>query len=140
MGTGHAELWMNADQAKAHYDNTGTAMADVACGEDSIGIWYSGTLMPDADEIAIRRLRGSVLSGDWRNRGGHLELMAVLAVNTPGYPVRRPQARVASGMVQAMVAAGMVSPTRQKSAGHSVVDDAYKDRLVREALRNRVHN
>jgi hypothetical protein len=139
MGTGHAELWMNADEARAHYDNTGTAMADVVCGEDDIGIWYTGSLVPDADDIAIRRLRGSVLSGDWRNRGGNLELVAVLAVNTPGFPVKRPMVRVASGMPQAMVAAGMVH-RRKSTTGHSAVDDDYKERLAREALRNRVHH
>jgi len=144
MGTGHAELWMDAVQAKAHYDNTGTAMADVVCGEDTIGIWYTGSVIPDADEIAIRRLRGSVLSGDWRTRGGHLEMVAALAVNTPGYPVKRPMVRVASGMPQAMVAAGMVTDRTVKkstatSRSHRVVDDAYKDKVVRDALRNRVH-
>jgi hypothetical protein len=139
---------MSADQARAHYDNTGTAMADVVSGEDEFGIWYSGALLPDVDELAVRRLRGSVLSGDWRDRGGNLELIACLAVNTPGYAIRRPVVRVASGWPQAMVAAGMVSPIKRsvasksvaESTGHRVVDDAYKDKVVRENLRNRVHN
>jgi hypothetical protein len=144
MGTGHAELWMDATAAKAHYDNTGTAVMDVATGEDAYGIWFAGALLPDVDEIAIRRLRGSALSGDWRTRGGNLELVAVLAVNTAGFPVTRPVVRVASGWPQAMVAAGMLSETtiikETKSTGHRVVDEKFKDRVVRESLRNRVHN
>jgi hypothetical protein len=144
MGTGHAELWLNADAARSHYDNTGTAMADVICGEDQFGIWFSGAMSPDADEVAIRRLRGSVLSGDWRDRGGHLELIAALAVNTPGFPVTRPIVRVASGWPQAMVAAGMVTEHTIKkqpteAAAHRVAPESYQDKVVREALRNRVH-
>lgn len=148
MGTGHAELWQDAVAAKAHYDNTGTVAADVVVGEDEIGIWFAGALSPEMDEISIRRFRGSALSGDWRTRGGSLELVATLAVNTPGFPVVRPIVRVASGAPFAMVAAGMLSRTRQNqdkqdtatSTGHRVVDDAYKDKVVRDALRNRVHN
>ena len=93
MGTGHAELWQDANQARAHYDNTGTAVADVVCGEDEFGIWFSGAMSPDADEISVRRLRASALSGDWRTRGGNLELIDSLAVNSPGFPVKRPMVR-----------------------------------------------
>lgn len=148
MDGGHADIWMNAAQAKAHYDNATTAVADVVCGEDQYGIWFTGALRPDMDDIKIRRLRGSVLSGDWRDRGGRLELIAALAVNTPGYPVRRPMVRVASGLPQAMVAAGMIteqtikkdSPTvPATSTGHRVVDEAFMERTVRQSLRDRVH-
>jgi hypothetical protein len=146
MGTGHAELWQNMEQARAHYDNTGTAVADVVCGEDEFGIWYSGALLPDVDEMAVRKLRGSALSGDWRYRGAQLELLAALAVNTPGLPIVRPQLRVASGMPQAMVAAGMVTERtiqkemRHPSTSHRVVNEQYKDKVVRQALRDRVHH
>lgn len=143
---GHAELWMDAAQAKAHYDNVTTGVADVVCGDDDYGIWFSGALRPDMDDIKIRRLRGSVLSGDWRDRAGKLELIAALAVNTPGYPVRRPMVRVAAGLPQAMVAAGMISERTikksmqsTKSTGHRVVDEAFMERTVRQSLRDRVH-
>jgi hypothetical protein len=138
---------MDPVATRAHYDNTGTAVADIAAGEDQFGIWYNGSLQPDIDDVAVRRLRGSALSGDWRGIGGHYELVAALAVNTPGYSIRRPQARVASGRPLAMVAAGMVTPatirkqaTKPASTGsHRVVDDAYKNKVVRDTLRNRVH-
>lgn len=89
LGTGHAALSLGADAAKAHYDDTGTAVADIAVGEDPIGIWFSGALRPGVTEEQIRTLRASAVSGDWRNMQGNLELMALLAVNTPGFPVPR---------------------------------------------------
>ncbi len=140
MGTGHAELWQDANAARAHYDNTGTAVADVVCGEDEFGIWFSGAMSPDADEISVRRLRASALSGDWRTRGGNLELIASLAVNSPGFPVKRPMVRVASGWPQAMVAAGMVTARTIARkpisvASHRVANDA----AARAALRSKIH-
>lgn len=89
LGTGHAALSLSADAAKAHYDDTGTAVADIAVGEDEHGIWFSGALRPDVTPAQIRTLRASAVSGDWRAQNGHLELMALLAVNTPGFPVPR---------------------------------------------------
>jgi hypothetical protein len=43
------------------------------------------------------------MSGDWRRIGGNLELMAVLAVNLPGFPVLRTKALVASGATQTLL-------------------------------------
>lgn len=88
MGTGHAGLQENGTTAAAHYDNTGYAVADVVTGEDSFGIWFSGALRPDVTDEQIRALRGSGISGDWRRIGGNLELVAALAVNTPGFPIK----------------------------------------------------
>lgn len=103
MGTGHAATSLAAAPAAAHYDNTGTVVADVAVGEDSHGIWVAGRLRPDAD---VAKVRAMALSGDWRPISGRLELVAALGVNVPGFPV--PRARVASGEVTALVAAGAV--------------------------------
>lgn len=90
LGTGHAALSLGADATKAHYDDTGTAVADIAVGEDANGIWFSGALRPDVTPEQIRTLRASAVSGDWRAmQGTGLELMALLAVNTPGFPVPR---------------------------------------------------
>jgi hypothetical protein len=147
MGTGHAQLWQDSDAAKAHYDNTGTAVADVATGDDQYGIWYNGALRPNVDEVTVRNLRASALSGDWRQKGGHLELVAALAVNVPGFPVVRTQARVASGQEQALVAAGMVTPAvirktandTKPTAVHSAELSPRVEGMVRQALRDRVH-
>jgi len=147
LGTGHAEMWQNADSAKAHYDNTGTAVADVTIGEDKYGIWFAGCLRPDVGELTLRAFRGSALSGDWRQIGGHLELVAALAVNVPGFPVVRPKARVASGMEQSLVAAGMITeatvrktkPQDEATTSHSGEMPEKYERMVVETLRQRVH-
>lgn len=103
LGTGHADERMAHRPAAAHYDDTGTAVADVACGEDEYGIWIAGALRPGVTDEQVRALRGSGISGDWRRIGGALELVAALAVNTPGFPVMR--TFVAAGVQQSLVAA-----------------------------------
>lgn len=109
MGTGHAALNLGHRAAAAHYDNTGTAVADVVMGQDHIGIWFSGMVSPDATPEQVYRLRASgKVSGDWRNIAGGLDLVAALVVNTPGFSIPRPALAASGGRAQAMVAAGMV--------------------------------
>lgn len=107
-GGGHADTSLSIDDTRAHYDDTTTAFADVAVGEDAHGIWVAGALRPDVDDVTVRKVRASTLSGDWRPQGARLELVAALAVNTPGFPI----ARVASGQPVAIVAAGAHALTR----------------------------
>ena len=104
LAGGHASLEASAQQAARHYDDTGSAVADVHAGEDAFGIWVSGALRPGTSPEQIRALRASAPSGDWRPIKGSLELVAVCQVNVPGFPIAR--ARVASGQVMALVAAG----------------------------------
>lgn len=104
LSGGHADIRASAEQAVAHYDNTNSAVADVTAGEDKHGIWVAGSLRPDVTPEQLRVLRASAPSGDWRPINGHLELVAVCQVNVPGFPVAR--ARVASGAITALVAAG----------------------------------
>jgi hypothetical protein len=101
--SGHAELSASANAAAAHYDNTATLGAFVVAGEDDHGIWVHGVLAPGAD---VQKLKATPPSGDWRPVRGGLELVAVLHVNTPGFPV--PRSLVAAGGVQALVAAGVL--------------------------------
>lgn len=109
VGTGHAGLDAAASAAAEHYDHTGTAVADIAVGEDEHGIWCAGAVRPGVTDEQLRVLRASPPSGDWRPIGGALELVAALCVNVPGFPVPRVQARVASGAVPlALVAAGAI--------------------------------
>lgn len=109
LGTGHADrAQRDPALAAAHYDNTGTAVADVAAGEDAFGIWISGSLRDDIDIGRIAQLRASSLSGDWRPVDSGLEMVAVLAVNVPGFPIPRPAATLADNEVVSLVAAGVV--------------------------------
>lgn len=89
MGTGHASIKANAKGAVAHYDNTGSVVADVATGEDSFGIWFAGVLRPNLTDDQVSALAAAALSGDWRRTAAGLELVATLAVNVPGFPIPR---------------------------------------------------
>lgn len=91
MSTGHADEHADPRAAARHYDDTGTQAAYVTAGEDAHGIWVAGWVLPEVqqDPALMRRLRASAPSGDWRRIGGHLELVASLQVNTPGFPVAR---------------------------------------------------
>jgi len=104
LAGGHASIEASAYDAVKHYDDTASAVADVHAGEDEFGIWVAGALRPSAQPEQIRALRASAPSGDWRPIKGSLELVAVCQVNVPGFPIAR--ARVASGQVMALVAAG----------------------------------
>lgn len=89
MDTGHAADYLGHAAAAAHYDNTGTAYADVRVGEDAHGIWFAGAMRRTITDDQIRVAQASALSGDWRGVNGNLELVAALAVNTPGFGVYR---------------------------------------------------
>lgn len=105
LAGGHASLQASAEEAIKHYDDTQSAVADVVAGEDEFGIWVSGALRPDVTPSQLRAFRASAPSGDWRPINGRLELVAVCAVNVPGFPIAR--AITASGGVPgALVAAG----------------------------------
>lgn len=87
VGGGHAGPKMNIGATIAHYDNAGTCFALVHVGEDEHGIWFSGIAAPGATPEQVEQGLSAPLSGDWRNVGGNLELVAALAVNTPGFPI-----------------------------------------------------
>lgn len=109
LGTGHAALRLTRDAAVEHYDDSGTQAARVAAGEDEHGIWIAGAIIGELSEERVAELRASKISGDWRNVNGNLELVAMLAVNVPGFPV--PRVMVASADVDpmgwALVSAGV---------------------------------
>ncbi|QDP45511.1 capsid maturation protease [Microbacterium phage FuzzBuster] len=127
MGTGHAAARLRTAAATEHYDNTGTAVADVRAGEDRFGIWLAGSLRPDVTDEQVRALRASPISGDWRKVDGNLELVAALAVNVPGFPViPRPSGLVASGELMSLVATGIVLE-------EPVVEDARVDDRISDS-------
>ena len=88
LGKGHAPEFMKSAAAKAHYDDVRSCVADVNVGEDQFGIWVSGA-MRDVENSTSRELLAARLSGDWRRIQGNLELIGLLAVNVPGFPVPR---------------------------------------------------
>jgi hypothetical protein len=113
LAGGHAPLEASAHEAVRHYDDTASAFADVHAGEDKYGIWVAGALRPGTTPEQVRAARASAPSGDWRPIRNSLELVAVCQVNVPGFPIAR--ARVASGAVMALVAAGAQTLAKMKS-------------------------
>lgn len=129
-GIGHADPRMRASAATAHYDKLDSVMAYVAIGDDQFGIWYSGVIRPGVSDDDIDMLRAiGALSGDWRNDGSGLDLIAAVAVNTGGYPV--PAFAADNGVQMSLVAAGYVEPEVSIAEG----EDEFFERGVRKALR-----
>lgn len=123
LSGGHADTLDSVSDAQRYYDDTDSAVAYVAVGEDEFGIWFHGTLRPDAPPEHVYRLKAHGVSGDWRWIAGALELIAACCVNTPGFP--KVAARVASGRVVALVAAG-----GRPRAAPEVCGCGWQDRLI----------
>lgn len=134
LDTRHAGGDLSPAATLSHYEDTGTVIADVRAGEDAWGIWVAGAIRPTATAAQVRALRAAPISGDWRRIGGNLELVAALAVNVPGFGIPRPAGLVAGGVVQSLVAAGMLPPRLIKQPGTkgSLSDDdlMYLKRLA----------
>lgn len=124
LGGGHADLNLGMVATVEHYDNTTAAVAVVRAGEDEHGVWFAGSLVPGVSDERVAELRRSPLSGDWRRdqQSNSLELVAALAVNSPGFPI----SQVASGETIALCAAGMVVDM--------ATDDVTTDALVSEPV------
>jgi Family of unknown function (DUF6582) len=115
LGTAHANERWGVMPTRDHYDNTGLAAAVVNVGEDRHGIWVSGALTTNMTPEKIAELRASALSGDWRVVNGNLELIAALAVNSPGFPIYREQ----SGHAFSLMAVGVVDDTQEEPVTES---------------------
>ena len=131
LGTGHADKAYGVIPAVEHYDDTGTVVAVVNAGEDAHGVWVAGALVAGIEADRIAELRRSPLSGDWRRVDGNLELVAALAVNSPGFPVLHDDGDGA----YSLVAAGMVTEQTEGdgSVGHErfAEVDAYLSEVSR---------
>lgn len=106
-GTGHAAIEFGAQPAVEHYDNTGWAAGYVHAGEDAHGIWFAGAVSPTATAEQIATVRASAVSGDWRAIQNSLELVGILAVNTPGFPMPRVRAGLVAGAQVSLIASGL---------------------------------
>lgn len=84
-GDGHANPKFGIRPAQDHYDRPELAVAKVFAGEDDHGIWVSGWILPYADPTRVQMLKDLDVSGDWRQTGGNLEMIAACAVNTGAY-------------------------------------------------------
>lgn len=89
FGEGHESRGSLA-ASQAHYNNVATIAAKGIVGDDEFGVWFSGEVTDNARDKAYDLLL-SPMSGHWEpdSDSGHLELMAIHIVVTPGYTVRR---------------------------------------------------
>jgi hypothetical protein len=71
-------------------------------GQDRFGPWMAGVVMPDVPSERFERALRMDPSGDWRNRGGVLELCGVHLVPEGAFPL----ALVASGRTVTLIGAG----------------------------------
>lgn len=108
LGAGHADSKMGVRGATAHYDNSATAVVVCRAVEDKWGIQVSGRVIPGTPQEKVEELRRSPISGDWRAYRGNLELVAGLAVNSPGFPIPRTMVASVDSVQVALVAAGYV--------------------------------
>ncbi len=131
FGTTHyRNLRGNIQAALDHYDHTGYRAAAVAFGEDDHGGWFAGATDPALDDTRMNDLFGATLSGDWRWAAGSRELVALLGVNVPGFPVPRgPAFHVERGRATALVAAGILVPDSVAASGLEEVIDALSARV-----------
>lgn len=115
VGIDHAADGMSTAAASAHYGNASACFALVRVGEDAHGVWFSGVFAPWASKEQIERGMSAPLSGDWRNFGQGLDLVAALAVNTPGFAVRGTSDR--EGHPAALVASLGPGPSKTRKTG-----------------------
>lgn len=131
LGAGHADVRLGMLPAVEHYDNSATAVAVVRAGEDRFGIWFAGSLLPGVSAERCAELRRSPLSGDWRydDKVDNLELIAALAVNSPGFPIYG----MVAGAQISLCAAGMVIDLTQfdvVDADEAKAAEERKERLA----------
>lgn len=120
----HAPLSMAGDAAFDHYANAGLGWADVHVINGVHGPWVCGALRPNITDEQVRVLRALELSGDWRRYDSGLELVAALAVNSPGFPIAR-EALAASAM------SVVETPTRARIAGGEPIALVASGRVTR---------
>lgn len=142
-GVGHPNTRLRASRASAHYDRTDAVRAYVNVGEDSFGIWFSGVLVPGLTDRQILEFKAiGSLSGDWRLVGSNLELIAAVAVNTPGFPI--PEVTFESDNQISLVSAGVVTAeddvfsgvSDDRSARLDSLKESFRGHLVDEVTRN----
>lgn len=137
-GTGHASIEFGAVPAVEHYDNTGWAAGYVHAGEDEHGVWFAGTVSPNATHEQIATVRASAVSGDWRAIQNSLELVGILAVNTPGFPLPRARAGIVAGAQVSLIASGLCGCENDEFNGTETLQETVEivdiEKVVEEVV------
>jgi len=98
------------------YAAAGFGFADLRASSGAFGVWVTGRVRPDVNDLQLSIARALSPSGDWNPEGEKgFELCAALLVNRPGYPVARERPMLTPALV---AAAGMdpsvMTPTRPR--------------------------
>lgn len=136
-GPRHADPQQAFRAAQQHYDDLDAAVARVVAGEDEFGIWVAGWMLPDANPARVEQFLASPVSGDWRNVGGSLELIAVCSVNAPGFPVPRARVAFSNGAQQALIGSFGVTAQRGEIPAAAPVVERWGDIEAYRAARAR---
>lgn len=91
LDTVHASPVLDRNATVRHYADTGTIAAYVTITDGKLGPWLNGFVEPSLTEAQLRRFKAVGISGDWRYDAStqNMELVAILAVPTPGFRVPR---------------------------------------------------
>ncbi|QUE25400.1 capsid maturation protease and MuF-like fusion protein [Microbacterium phage Fizzles] len=147
-GVGHAGQFAGAAAATAHYDQTDAVRAYINIGENHMGIWYSGVIVPWATEADIAAMRAiGRVSGDWRSwsgRPGDLEMVGLVCVNTEGFQLTASAAIGAFALEKgegdetsdALAASGTVALSRDDIAGIALAAAERTHELIRQGEEN----
>lgn len=145
VGADHARLrGVLAPDARDHYANTGLQWANIRVKDGEFGPWLAGAVRPGLTDEVLAVARASAPSGDWRPIDGHRELIGILSVPVPGFPVARAtalaaaaglehfapvrtQVDVVDGEVVALVAANIVSATPCRTCGEPDITGTSAD-------------
>lgn len=106
----HACDDMSLVEALGHYDRLTTVAWVQATEYDGVGIWVQGVLAAGATDRDLAVLARQRVSGDWRDHGGRLEMIELLALarEREGFPI--PRTTLRNGRQFSLTAAGAVPP------------------------------
>lgn len=116
--------------ARAHYDNVCTAFGLVRVGEDQFGIWFSGVPAPGVDPEVFQMGMTAPLSGDWRDEGRGLDMIAAHAVNTPGFPIYSAVTGPAGQDIALVASLGPSRKSRTTGGGFTLDRESLKTLLT----------
>lgn len=110
---GHASPFVGPAQAQKHYADPSAQMIVCRAGDDTIGGWIAGAMVPGSTYADVALVRRCALSGDWRPMDPNwfkqagvrptdpigYDCVGPTLVNRPGLPLIRKYARAASAPV-----------------------------------------
>lgn len=138
-GAGHAPIEHGAPPE--FYENTSTQLMRVRYGDDEHGLWFSGALWPDVNDMDVAKIRASSISGDWRWMssyrkvlGGAYDFAGACFVNIPGYPMASAGDVALSAGDMQNIAASFAARMTQDSNGNILAMYAPAETVEEETM------